>query len=184
MGPFILAALGIICALTADSRGRSAVASFFLGFLFHLFAIVLILVLPDLKVMRAREQQLRNENRRLKERVNKDRRIADERHGSSMARLQAHDHALGMNSHLSDSTDAAGVAPPPLPAGAASVARVEGFEWFYVRDGNPEGPFRFHEMREFWQCRDIKPATLVWCTGMPTWVPVKDHADLWDAFCG
>ena len=71
------ALFGTICAILAHGRGRSAVGWFFLGFFFGCFALVLLLVLPDLRLQEEKERALRRENRLLREQLRKDRMVAD-----------------------------------------------------------------------------------------------------------
>lgn len=49
-------AFGVLCAFAAPGRGRSGAAWFFLGFLFGPFALIAILLMPNLKAEAAQEQ--------------------------------------------------------------------------------------------------------------------------------
>lgn len=88
---------GVICALVANGKGRSAVGWFFLGFLFGLISLIIVCVISDLKKEEARERALRNENRRLRERMRKDRMVADQRHRQLDRRINAHDRVAGID---------------------------------------------------------------------------------------
>src|SRR5262245_27480292 len=99
--------MGTVCALIANSRGRSAVGWFFIGMLPGVLCIfggflglILVLVLPDLKVQQERERRLADENRRLRERLRKDRIVADQRHAEISRRVVAHDVALGVDTSV------------------------------------------------------------------------------------
>lgn len=46
---FIWIAFGVLCAVLAPSRGRSAIAWFFLGAIFSAFALIALLALPGRK---------------------------------------------------------------------------------------------------------------------------------------
>src|SRR5687767_4831017 len=92
------AAVGTACALIAHARGRSAVGWFFIGMFGPCFiGLILVLVLPDLKIEQERQRRLADENRRLREKLKKDRMVADERHAELNRRLQVHDVALGVD---------------------------------------------------------------------------------------
>ena len=93
-GVIIMLVFGSICSLIANSKGRSAVGWFFIGFFFHLFALILVLVLSDLTKEERRYGNLERENKRLREQVRKDRMIADRRHAQVARRLGAHDRVL------------------------------------------------------------------------------------------
>ena len=88
---------GIICAFIANDRGRSAVGWFFIGFLLDCFGLILLLVLPNPRREEEKRRQLARENQRLKERLHKDRNVADRRHDTTQRRLRAHDQALGVD---------------------------------------------------------------------------------------
>ncbi len=95
---FIIAGIiGVITALIASSKGRSAIGWFFIGFLLGLIGLIIVCVVGDLKKEQARQQRLRAENRRLREQVRKDRMVADRRHRKLNQRLGAHDRVLGVD---------------------------------------------------------------------------------------
>ncbi len=164
--------MGIACAILADTRGRSALAWFLLGFFFGCFALIGLFVIPDLKVQEEKERRLRMENRRLREQLRKDRAIADQRYQEHVQRLSIHDRALGMDTR-----------PPQLQAAAEDVAGVlpatediptQG--WFYAPEGaaEPEGPVGLADLRDLWSQGTVGPSTLVWNETMKDWTTVRD----------
>ena len=58
----IMAVFGGICAAIAQTRGRSAVGWFFIGFFASCIGVILVLVLPDLKAQEEREERMRRES--------------------------------------------------------------------------------------------------------------------------
>ena len=86
---------GAICAGIASGRGRNVAGWFFVGMALDCLGLVLVLVLPNLKVLEAEKQRAEQENRRLREQLAKERQVADQRHGHVERRLGAHDQALG-----------------------------------------------------------------------------------------
>jgi hypothetical protein len=145
---------GIVCALIASSRGRSPVAWFFLGLFLACIALVLVLVLPDLKQMETQLRQQELENRRLREQLAKERQVADQRHQNVERRLGAHDQALGLDT-----------AEPPLLANAGV--------WYYARGNERLGPVAAETIRHLLQAQAIRGDTLVWREGMADWAPVR-----------
>jgi hypothetical protein len=168
----VAAAVGIACALIANSRGRSPIGWFFIGALAPCFiGLILVLVLPDLKVQEERERRLADENRRLREKLRKDRMVADERHGEMSRRLGAHDVALGI-----DTTGAAPAALPGAMPGREDPAAAELREssWYWAHGGDRQGPVAFDAMKSLWREGRVRPDTLVWRKGMAAWSAVSD----------
>jgi hypothetical protein len=182
----INAAVGVACALIANSRGRTAVGWFFIGAFLPCFAgLILVLVLPDLKVEQERQRRLADENRRLREKLKKDRMVSDERHAEMNRRLQAHDVALGVDTAqaaelpMSPQPDAQperiAAVDPPLAAGLRAA------HWYWAQGLNRQGPIAFGELQGHWRDGRVLRDTLVWCKGMPKWVAVSSVPGLEDA---
>lgn len=179
---------GVICALVADSRGRSALGWFFIGFLFSCFGLVLLLVLPDEDQTRQRREHAEREAQRLREVVRKDREVADRRSEETSRRLDAHDRAIGLDTRgptpvelTEEQARALGdPSPPPIPR-ALSVTQAS---WFYLEDTDEErvqrGPVAFVRLRELFERGEVDGTTLVWREGMGDWAPVDELRDLSD----
>ncbi len=164
--------MGVACAILADTRGRSALAWFLLGFFFGCFALIGLFVIPDLKVQEEKERRLRMENRRLREQLRKDRAIADQRYQEHVQRLSVHDRALGMDTRPPqlqvDDNDIHGVLPPRIDLPA------EG--WFYAPEGanEPEGPVTLVALQDLWAREAVGATTLVWNETLRDWMAVRD----------
>lgn len=168
------AILGIVCAFLANSRGRSGIGWFFLGLFFQCFALIVLLLLPDLKAQEQKETAHRSELRRLKEQLKKERQVADERHVAHRARLDAHDRALGLDTSAAEQRLIdTGAAPPALPA-AAPPPDFTGTTWFYAHQGRQRGPVPVDDLRQLWQSEQIDPDALVWRAGMSDWTPITE----------
>jgi hypothetical protein len=168
------AVIGGICAAVASGRGRNGLGWFFVGFFFGCLPIVILLALPDLKKEQAASERLRNENRRLRETVRKNRLVADTRDEVTGRRLKAHDRALGVDTEDPDFAGELGpVEPPPMIPTAGVGGAFEGFEWFYAVDGERVGPMPFAELCDAWRDGDVLPSTLVWRRGLKDWVTVE-----------
>lgn len=165
-----------ICAFVASGRGRSGAGWFFIGLLFDCFALIVLLVMPDLKKQEEERQRQERENRRLREMIAKDRQVVDTRTSAIDRRLGAHDQALGLDT----STDAAGqiaaaagaaaALPPPLPSTAAA-------EWYYARGSERLGPVQAETIRHLVAAGAITTGTLVWRQGMADWQPIETVQD-------
>lgn len=94
---------GTVCAFIANSKGRNEVGWFFFGFgaglfvIFGVIPLIMVAAMDNLKAAAAREEDLRQQNRRLKEQIRKDRMVADQRHLLVEDRLRAHDRVLNLD---------------------------------------------------------------------------------------
>lgn len=163
---------GVVCALIAQSRGRSAVGWFFIGFFTSCIGLVLVLVLPDVAAEDERRARLEVENRRLRELVRKDRQVADSRHVELSRRLETHDRALGL-----DTASRAPLLPdvlPPLPGGDGAASPFASLDWYYVQGTEAKGPVRFAELRELGRGGIVHDRSLLWHDGLAEWTPLAD----------
>ncbi len=185
----VMIVFGIVCATVASGRGRSPVGWFFIGFLFSCLGLIVLLVIPDLKVEAARHERLRGENRKLRERLRKDRQIADARHEESQRRLHVHDKALGMDTapELANpevpKERISAAPPPPVPPAADSTAThdFEASEWYYAEGADRLGPVNFGELRRLWREGTVGATTLVWRESMDDWSALGAIPDLEEA---
>lgn len=173
---------GIICAIVADSRGRNPLLWFFLGFVINCFGLLLLLILPDLKIMERRESEIQSENRRLREQIRRDRAVSDSRYSETMQRLDTHDQILQVDTSM----------PPALPAdfgldqvGGAQELSPESYAyieaaWWYAdpREGLQIGPVAFSRLQELWQQDEVEGHTLVWCETLEDWDQIDDVFEL------
>ena len=167
---------GVMCAMIAQSRGRSAVGWFFLGFFFNCFALIVLLVVDDLKARDVKDRDLRRENRRLREQVKKDRAVADARHGATEHRLAAHDRALGLDTGSPAVAAPSGPAPSALPA-----ADLVETQWYYLDgDRSRQGPFEFPDMKRLWRETTVGARTLVWTRSFADWTHLGEVPGLED----
>lgn len=196
--PYLVIALvfATICAFVANSRGRSAGGWFCIGFFFGLFALIVLLVIPNLQELEARERQLREQNRLLKEQVRINRMNADQRIGQHSRRLAAHDRALGVDTRDPDqlaessggdeSAEVPAALPPPLPPPARPETRdaVIAARWRYAFAQEARGPVSFESLKGLFHIGDVTAATLVWTEGMSGWCPVQQLPALLESLNG
>lgn len=182
VGFLVMAAIygvpGIVCAVLAPGRGRSAIGWFFIGVVLNCLGIVLILLLPNLKLEEDKARRQKEETRRLREQLKKERQIADERHVTNRTRLDVHDKAIGIDTSADERRlIEAGMAPPPLPApGDLPVQDEPG--WFYAVDGEQRGPVPLTRLRAMLRDGAVDGATLVWREGMQDWAPIADTSEI------
>lgn len=131
MGWIIALVFGVICSLIAAHKGRSWIGWFFIGFFFSLIGLIIVLVVSDLKAQEQRFSNLERENQRLRERVRRDRIVADKQIGHINNRLKAHDRVLNLDTaqqaeeksllEYEEDVDA----PPPRPQPRAAQPRPD-----------------------------------------------------------
>jgi hypothetical protein len=97
MGLLICLIFGIICAVIASSKGRTAIGWFFIGFFFPILGLILVCVLSNLEDTRQKEVQMQNEQRRLREQLRQERMKNDQFRNHTQTRLDKHDDFLGMD---------------------------------------------------------------------------------------
>jgi hypothetical protein len=168
---------GAICAAIAQSRGRSALGWFFVGAILNCIGLILLLVLPNLKVQEEREERMRRENQRLRERLRKDRMVADQRHEETVGRLAVHDDALGLDT----GRGSAGAIPAPSPSEHRPervIDREDATEWYYLNGQDRIGPVTVSDMGGLWDDKRIDGETLVWCAAMADWAALKTVSKL------
>lgn len=165
--------IGVVTALIAQSRGRSPLAWFFLGMFLPCFlGLILALALPDLKEQGHARDRLLKENMRLRERLRKDRQVADARHSELSRRVDTHDRALGLDTGQRDPLLADAGATPLIPASDSSPFVT--IDWYYVQEGEARGPVRFEELRTLHDEGLIEPASLVWHDGLAEWATLDE----------
>ena len=86
--------MGTVCAIVANSKGRSAVGWFFIGFLFGLIALIIVAVMPNLKEQQSKEKAQKRENRRLKEMLRQEQLKNESFRKHAIERLDKHDEVL------------------------------------------------------------------------------------------
>lgn len=161
---------GIICAVLAAGRGRSAVGWFFIGLVANCIGIVLVLVLPNPKLEEQKRQRQEAETRKLREQLKKERQVADERHDVNRARLGTHDRALGMDTSAAEPQLLGTGAPPPPPPPAAIAEAM----WFYALGDQQQGPVPESRLCALRRAGRIEASTLVWRDGMANWTAYGD----------
>jgi hypothetical protein len=166
----IMAILGIVVAVIASQRGRNPLGWFFIGLIAGCIGLILVLVLPDLKQQRARDEADRKEKRRLRELLAQERMKNQSFRGHTSQRLDAHDRVLGVDTRLGSGEAPARVPLPPPPPDEDMPS--EG--WYVARPGGQsEGPLSLLDVRGRVDRREVRGATLVWHESLDDWMPLN-----------
>lgn len=176
MGTLLLLCLALVVATIAHSRGRNPVGWFLLGIFFSLIALLLVVLLPNLREEAEREDLHRGEQERLKEEFKAERGRVRTRLAEAEARLDRHDRLAGVDTRpeplLSGAAaQAPGGVMPPLPASSAP-------RWYFEFEGQPRGPEALSSLRLRLARGEIGPGTLVWREGLEDWMPAGSQPEL------
>ncbi len=210
----ILLIIGLICgaitAAIASSKGRSVAAWFFggfvLGFLSLIFGIIMIIIvacLPNLNAQRAYRRQVEQSNRRLREQLRQERLKGDAFRQHSMARLDAHDQSIGVDTRslgsvlgcdpraqlASDRPEGAlgqlaGDTQEPQavrvgqPGGDGQAGQFpqgqDELSWYFADAGQSFGPVPAGQILDMLRQRSLQPDSLIWAEGMLDWQPARE----------
>lgn len=197
----IAAILGIICALIAHGKGRSAIGWFFIGFFLGLIGLILSIVMPNLKEQREKEEQMKMEQKRLEEQLRQER-IKNERFQQyANRRLDAHDQTLDMDTKQLNGEASWRIMrmvegqQAGSPGGALDVSDVHAAEsngvnnpdvlsehgvgWYYRDRQENRGPMTLRQIRQYIAAGIIQRSTYVWHQTFPNWMPAGE-IDLFD----
>lgn len=165
-------AFGALCAALANSRGRTPVGWFLVGFLFSCIGLFVLLVLPNVKEEAAKHAALEDANRSLRERLRQEQMKNEAFRQHATQRLDSHDRQLDMDTR--QTAPQLGLSPDePLQLGAEDVeAESDGPDWYFVENGGRVGPHSRAEMLKMIQSRRIGAATQVWCEDLEGWKPL------------
>jgi hypothetical protein len=189
----VMVAFGGVCAALAHQRGRNPIGWFFVGFFANCIGLIVLLVIPDERKAQAQLETLRDQNRMLRERIEKDRMVSDQRHLDAEGRLKAHDRALGLDTARADTAEIASSSttsdgPAQSMGGAPTIAPLppdfETRPWYYATGNTQNGPVDFTRLRELWRDGDLNQRSLVWSAGMPQWTPISDLSGMLEALHG
>ena len=170
------------CAAIANSKGRNAVGWFFLGLLFTCIPLIIILCLSNLKEEAAKWSANEIEQRRLREQLRQEQMKNEALRQHTIARLDAHDEELGVDTRQAAPALTMGGQPQPLklitganPAGDGTPPPgLPADNWYTAEGGEQEGPFTFALLFARARQGTLPPETLVWAEGMPEWIPARD----------
>ena len=183
----VMLIFGVAVAAVANSKGRNTVGWFFLGFLFALFALIIVLCLSNLKEDEARWDAQAVEQRRMRERLRQEQMKNEALRQHTVARLDQHDEMLEINTRNSSpglnlppasqggmpAIPVRATTPPAVPTAVPPVASPPaGFpatNW-YISEGNQrQGPYSYEMLHSRARQGALPEKTLVWVEGMDGW---------------
>lgn len=170
----ILLAFGGACAAMAGSRGRNPVIWFFLGFVFNCFALILLLVLPDMQEIEDRHQSAEDQNRRLQEELAQERQRNQSFRGHVKARLDVHDAALMVDTR--EQNPVTELPPPPPAPTPLEELGLPGEGWFVAEAGGAaDGPLSLPDLAMRLREGKVPRSALVWNADYEEeWLPLRD----------
>lgn len=188
--------LGLVSAAIASSKGRSVVGWFFIGGLFGLLPIIILLVLPNLKDEKSYRDHSDRENRRLREQLYQERVKNESFRQHATDRIDSHDQHLGLDTrqtrigipiqdtgYLLEEDD--GWNEPEtdtlLPAVDQPVQRENASakrEWHYVAEGETVGPISQSHLLSMLRSGELDGSTLLWTERLNDWKEAKQISGL------
>ena len=172
---------GGISAAIANSKGRNPIGWFFFGFLAPLIAIIVALVVSDLKEIERQRSHARTERRRLRAQLSQERMKNESFRRHTAGRLDSHDRMLGTDTRqgapqlggirpLAPTLGGGAGGPPPPPPTAAT--------WWYIEGGAELGPVGEAELRTLIANRQVSAEALVWREGLTEWEAASNFPQL------
>jgi GYF domain 2 len=170
--------LACLIAWLASTKGRNPVGWFLLGAFFNVFALVLVLLLPDLQQEGQQVRRTKQGHERLREEFKNHRQRTELELAEAHVRLDAHDRLAQVNTRIAplqqaevgQRTLSAGPTPP-LPAAAQP-------RWYYEYQGLAQGPESDSALKLRFLRGELLPATLVWRDGLADWVRAETQSEL------
>ena len=170
----ILLAFGGACAVIAQSRGRNPFAWFCLGFIFNCFALILLLVLPDMQEIEDRHQETEDQARRLREELSQERQRNQAFRGHVKARLDVHDAALQIDTR--EQTPVTELPPPPPEPTPLEDLGLPAEGWYVAEAGGAaDGPLSLADLATRLREGRVARTALIWNSDYEQdWVPWRD----------
>ncbi len=177
---------GIICVAIASHKGRNTVGWFFAGFFIGIIGIIIIACLSNLTHEQARQQHMAMEQHRLREQLRQERMKHEAFRQYSMARLDAHDDAIGLDTRAPIPLLGQNQTMGQLPGGNDPAAALHQMHqgtpqqqaaqhvtsngsWYYELNGETNGPVSDYDIRMKLRSGMLSGSALVWTQGMPDW---------------
>lgn len=172
--------LGVVTAIIAAGKGRSAIGWFFIGALFPIIGLILAIVVSNPSEEKRFRGQSEDENRRLREQLRQTRMRLEQMQHETHGRLSRIDQHLGIDTTIPQLASEASVgdephsgSTPPSPVPSA-IAPVPERVWYYEQAGETRGPVNQDVLRALLATGQLRPSNLVWSQHMPDWRPASD----------
>jgi len=172
---------GIICALIAQSKGRSAIGWFFIGFLTGIIGLILALVVSNLKEAEQKQAHMEMEQRRLREQLRQERLKSEQFRKYTQVRLDVHDDKLKIDTrHVGPLLEQANLGPilengQGYSEEAAYIeADTKRTGWYYQERDTAVGPLDIETVKELAEEGKINSSTYVWHESLDKWTPAGE----------
>lgn len=174
----------IVTAVIASNRGRNAVGWFFFGLFAGWIALVVVLVMPNLREQNSYRERVNLENMRLREQIRQERMKSESFRLNTSARLDAHDEHLGVDTRQAlPQPESYGPGLLENRSGGEQFQQVadaaDGFtgpqpiaserQWYYEQQGETCGPVSESQLQAMAQNGHVSGENLVWTEGMTDW---------------
>jgi hypothetical protein len=195
---------GLITSWIANSKGRTAIGWFFIGFFFGLIGLIICLCMSNLNEEQKYRAQQTEENRRLREKIRQEQLKLESLRMHTASRLDAHDNVLGMDTRAtapqtigygsSGAPDAyaptlppsAPPPPPPLPPPPQTTVAVgsdpDNPVWYVALQGQQYGPVSKRMLSSMIGTGQFTRDTFVWQESMPNWTEAANVHELESLF--
>ena len=178
---FIWLIFGIVCSFLAHSKGRNVIGWFFIGIVFSLFGLILILCLPNLKDSATEKSIQETVNQRVQEQLRQERLKNQAFQNHASARLDYHDDELGVETRS--------LAPSPLrieassnfqssPPPLSSFQNKNEVDWYYALEGKTFGPLTQSQLISSIKDGMVNSQTLVFNDSYENWIPAFESNEL------
>ena len=167
-----------ITGVVAHNKGRNVLGWTLLGLLGWI-PLVIVCCLPNLKEQESRDAHIAEENRRLREQLRQERIKAESFRQHAVARLDAHDDHLGLDTRsINPALGAGASAAGQLGMGNAAPAGAlyDLPRWYYGHRGQTMGPIKASDMTNLIRQFIITRDTLVWSEDLVEWQPAGQVA--------
>lgn len=185
MGLIIALIFGIVCAVIAHAKGRSAVGWFFIGFLLSLIGFILVLVVSDKEAEKRKQDALQREQRRLREQLKQERMKNRAFQQHTQARLDAHDGALQMNTRevgpkeekvpLIGEKETRAFETADLADGAQQNLEAG---WYVNQDGQNRGPMSRTDLCRLHSYNEVDGDSQVWHPALENWDVLRNVREM------
>jgi hypothetical protein len=168
---------GLLCALIANSKGRSAIGWFFIGFFITCIGLIIILCLSNVKEEKEYREGVSQENRRLREQLRQEKMKSEAFRRHAAQRLDSHDRQLGVDTRaaggsLADDRRQMVTEAPPAEADPASHASLSD-RWYYESGGSTMGPVSASDVRRMLRSGQLRGASLLCREGADRWTAAE-----------
>lgn len=162
---------GLISMTVAGSKGRSKFGWFVGGFLLGLIGLIIVLCLGDVEKKKEFRDGVRNENKRLREKLRKEKMKNEKFREHTRKRLDKHDEELQLDTRdVGDASLESPEANKEIPSGPNDISQPED-NWYYKLDDRVVGPINRKELENLIQSGQLSGNTEVRYEGWDEWSP-------------